>query len=72
MSVSTITHRALFDASIEIGGIVESAAWFTDLLILDIEETGKAVGQMTVDELVALVRARRDSIIPYPGPENAA
>jgi hypothetical protein len=50
----------LIDASQEIGGIHESAQWFTDLLADKIEATGQCVGDLTVTELRALNRELRD------------
>lgn len=59
MSISQ-TERDLIDASKEIGGIYESASWFTAILASRIEASGKPVGDYTVGELMALDREHRD------------
>lgn len=56
----TKTERELLDASQEIGGICESAAWFTSFLADEIEASGKPVGDFTVAELSALYRRCSD------------
>ena len=56
----TKTERELLDASLAIGNIFESAAWFSAILASHIEDSGKPVGDYTVAELIALDREHRD------------
>lgn len=53
-------ERELLDASQAIGGICESASWFTAILASHIEANGKPVGDYTVAELMALHRKHSD------------
>lgn len=54
------TERDLLDASAEIGAIGESAAWFTGMLAMHVSATGKYVDQLTVGELRAIYRQKRE------------
>jgi hypothetical protein len=54
------TERDLVDASDEIGRIAESAGWFLDILAMQVSATGKHVDELTVGELRAIYREKRE------------
>lgn len=58
----TYTEIELIAASQEIGGIHESAAWYTAILADKIEASGKPVGEFTISELLALDRETRERV----------
>ena len=61
MTITPTTVELIY-ASQEIGGICESAAWYTDLLEKRIKASGKSVGDHTVTELINLDRELREQI----------
>jgi len=53
MNIESIENE-LIEAAIILSGIAESNSPYTCYLAIQIEKTGKAVGKLTIDELIAL------------------
>lgn len=66
------TAREMLDASQEIGGICEMAAWASDELAHLVQQTGKPVGELTIAELIALRREHAESVRRIYAPAQAA
>lgn len=57
---TSLTERELLDASAEIGAIGESSDWFLGMLAMHVSATGKHVDELTVGELRAIYRQKRE------------
>jgi hypothetical protein len=53
------TELALIEACAEIGGIPEMSAWATSSLATRIDEAGRRVEDLTIGELLTMLRAQR-------------
>lgn len=62
--MSQTTHSDLVAASDAIGGITESASWYTQRLAERVAEDfgGRTVGQLTVDELIQVDALLREEV----------
>ncbi len=49
-------HSDLLEACRELGNLMETPAWFTDSLAIEIAASGRKVEALTVGELVAMAR----------------
>lgn len=54
------TETELLAASYEIGAVVEMAAWASGAIAARIDDAGKSVGSLTIDELRRIIRRRSD------------
>lgn len=55
------THE-LLEAADVIGGVLEVPHWVTAGLVSAIEQTGRSIGDLTVEELVGLIRNQQNRI----------
>jgi len=53
----TNTERDLINASQEIGGIARMAAWASAGLAVAVEQTSRPVGDLTISQLLTILRA---------------